>query len=169
MNDQGHGVPDISRCSTVPPIARVMEPDPPPSPPVGWALKNDLPPGYEEWEHPAPAFDEGQFMTSLPRLDRLVFKRPLRRILSAKSDSSVRKRVDRWVANYGLLSAALTVAARLWLLVAAQFGMLFVLDLVIMRGRLDPISITLFVLAMTCVAMGFVHSVAAWSTGRRPR
>lgn len=139
-----------------------MEPEPPPSPPVGWALTNDLPPGYKEGGPPAPTFDEVEFMASLPRLDRLVFKLPFRRLLSAKPDSSARKKVNQWVANYGSFSAAWTVAARLWLLLGAQFEVLFILELVITRGRWDPISVVLFVLGMTCCAMGFVHSVAAW-------
>jgi hypothetical protein len=117
----------------------------------------------------APPFDEEEFMASLPRLDRLVFRRPFRRLLAAGPDSSTRKAVNRWAAKDGLASAAWNVAARLWLLIAGQIFVLYILDLLITRGHGDTVSIVLVVLGLMCCGIAFVHGIVAWVSGKSPR
>ena len=149
-----------------------MESDPLPAPQVGWALTSDLPPGHRERERrqaeaAAAAFDEEEFMASLFRLDCLLFRRPLRRLQTAGPDSSLRKKVIQWAATYGSATSARILTAQLWLFVSAQFGLLLMLELAITRGRRDPLTIALFVLAMGCCVVSFAHGVAAWLSGRR--
>ena len=100
-----------------------------------------------------------KFLQCLNPVDRLLWRRVIRRQVAAGPDSFLCKTED----GYGTCYAAHAVVARMWL-IQGSFCLVFMLvALWISRGAVSPESITFLVLTLSACAIGLVHAAVGIS------